>query len=493
MTTYSKLLTIIVTFTILCFSGYSASMYDARGDFTVDVEKQKTTVFNDDINTKFSFVIENTRDSYQGFSVVANKQSGWDIDISDKSFTLDDGERKEIEVEYSANSDFDYSTLVVSADLVKISQNDDYIGYFEFPLTIYGKYENISLKFGVTINKKEILPVKFSPKLSTEEVSPVSPLKFTITGENLIEDETVDISVLFDGEEIMSFTDTISNKNSYKIYTKEIETGINPGLYETKLIVRLQSQEEKSATEWFDESTTTVDVYENVDVKESFEANLFSDNYQIKVYNLGNIMSSFDKEIEVGFIKSMFFNTENEYVKTDSGVMFSKELEKGEEYIINYSYNYFALYIIFVVLIVIVGYLYLRKTSNPLDIEVKIYEVKKVTHEGVKSMKVRIGFENIKADEIEDLKVIFRMPSYLKVKDESFLLAPPKHALKGRSQYKLIWEFKRFEKNDSRILGFQLINTKGILGDIKIPAVEFEVKINGKIRRYYEVFPSIRG
>jgi len=114
-------------------------------------------------------------------------------------------------------------------------------------------------------------------------------------------------------------------------------------------------------------------------------------------------------------------------------------------------------------------------------------------NEGVKSLKIKIGFENIKENEIEELKVIFRMPSYLAIKDNSFSLTEPNHVLKGKKQFKLIWNFKRFEKDDSRILGFALINSRGILGDIKLPDLEFEVKIDGKIRRYYKAFPTIRG
>ena len=142
---------------------------------------------------------------------------------------------------------------------------------------------------------------------------------------------------------------------------------------------------------------------------------------------------------------------------------------------------------------VILSYIIHRKTSNPLDVETELYEIKKDVHEGVKSMKIKIGFENIKESEIDVLKIIFRMPSYLQVKDESFLLTEPNHVLKGSSQFKLEWDFKRFERNDSRIIGFELVNKKGILGDIRLPDLEVEVKVNGKVKRYYTPFEIVRG
>ena len=85
------------------------------------------------------------------------------------------------------------------------------------------------------------------------------------------------------------------------------------------------------------------------------------------------------------------------------------------------------------------------------------------------------------------------MPSYLQVNEGSFLLTEPKHVLKGKDQFKLIWDFKNFDQNDSRIIGFQLVNKKGVLGDIKVPDIEFEVKVHGKQRKYYASFPIIKG
>ena len=137
--------------------------------------------------------------------------------------------------------------------------------------------------------------------------------------------------------------------------------------------------------------------------------------------------------------------------------------------------------------------IYVRKNSIPLDVEIKLYEIKRDQHEGVKSLKLRIGFENIKESEIETMKLIFKLPSYLNVEDGSFLLTEPNHVLKSKSQYKLTWDFKNFEKNDSRILGFAMVNNKGILGDIRLPDLEFDVKINGKLRKYYKSIPTIRG
>ena len=168
-------------------------------------------------------------------------------------------------------------------------------------------------------------------------------------------------------------------------------------------------------------------------------------------------------------------------------------MERGESKTLTYSFNYLALVIVILVIIIVIFYVYVRKNSNPLVVKNQLFEVERVKHEGVKGFKVRIGFENIKEHELDKLKVIFRMPAYLQVKDESFSLTEPKHVLKGDSQYKLVWDFKRFEKGDTRLLGFNLVNQKGILGDIRLPDLELEVKLNGKTRKYYQSFPVIKG
>lgn len=56
-----------------------------------------------------------------------------------------------------------------------------------------------------------------------------------------------------------------------------------------------------------------------------------------------------------------------------------------------------------------------------------------------------------------------------------------------------MWDFKNFSLEDSRVIGFTLVNKRGVLGDIRLPDVEFELKTGVKQRRYYKGFPVIKG
>jgi hypothetical protein len=182
-----------------------------------------------------------------------------------------------------------------------------------------------------------------------------------------------------------------------------------------------------------------------------------------------------------------------EYSRSDSEYEFSSELQPGEQKELYVSLRYGIIVVILIILIIIFGIRAYLQYKNPLEVDVFLEDIKKVKHEGVKSFKVKIGFENIRREEIDTLKVIFKMPSYLHVKDESFSITPPTKVLKGSNSYKLMWEFKRFEKGDSRILGFELVNSKGILGDIHFEDLELEVTVKGKKSKYYVGIDTING
>lgn len=495
MTYYKNIINFLFVFSCLIIpSIFAIDTYKGGNDFLVYIDNLDKSVYNDNIKISYKFSVENLKSENQEFIINLEPKSGWTLDYK-QNFILKANEKKEVVLNFIANSAFDYSSDVVSSDVIKISQRDDYTGYFQFPVEIIGNDNNkITLNFGVNILKKEVLPVEYISTISTEKLSPVSSLKYTIRADNLKEEQTVNVIVEIDNKQLSNFNEVFKKDNYYKIFSQEIPSNIKPENYKVKIIVKYSDSQGKS-TIWEKSGNVEVVKYENLAVVEDFEKSLVKDTFKIDIVNNGNVKSTYEKKIEIGVLKYFFFGTnKKDYIQyVDDGVLFNIELEMGEEVKVEYYFNYLPIYIITIVLIILVIYIYYKKNSNPLDIETKLYEIQKVSHEGVKSLKVRIGFENIKENEIEDVKIIFRMPSYLNVKENSFLLSEPKKVLKGSSQYKMTWEFKRFEKNDSRILGFALINPRGVLGDIKLPDLEFELKIRGKIRKYYQSFPIIKG
>ncbi len=489
----SKKLIFLICVIFLVPSIFSTNIYNQQGDFSVQIDKLKQKVYNDDINVEYNFVVKNNLNNVQNFRVIIPNQSGWNIVIEERDFLLSSGSQKEFSVKFVANSDFDYSPSIVSPDMIQISQKENYRGFFQFPMAILGENQEVSLRLDVEIDKREKLPVEFEPRISSARLSPISPLGYTITGLNLEEPKNVIVRVQLGNIILSEFEETFSQESNYKVFQADVSSDFYPGIYDAKVIIRKISDDGRSAREWSEERKLEVVKYENLIERESFHKSFFKDTNIIEIRNLGNVEAVYQREVPRGFFSKFFFSSNSEFDKESGKAIFNIELERGETKQLEYSYNYLALYILLLVIIIIVSYIYYRKMSNPLDVETRIYGVKRVEHEGVKSLKTKIGFENIKADEIEELRVVFRMPSYLNIKDGSFLLTEPQHVLKGKNQYKMTWEFKKFEMNDSRIIGFTMVNTRGVLGDIKIPDLEIEVKIGGKIRKYYQSFPIVRG
>lgn len=484
---FAVILSILFTFVFA-----NAAIYNEQGDFKVEISTQKQMIFNDNMNSEFVFKVENLKDTQQDFQIVLPNTKGWDISTKYEIFSLNSHETKEVTVYFVANSDFDYSTNLVAPDVIKISQKEDYKGYFEFPIKVSGEAEDVSMKFQIEIEKKEILPVSFSARFAQQTLSPISPLRYSITSENIVNSEEVEITLEVGGQILSRTKETFTKENNYKIFEAKIPTTYVPGTYESRLVIRALGSDGKSAKEWYETKQLDVSAYEKVIAERKYENTFFGEKYSINLTNTGNVKSTFTEEVQTNLFTLIFLGSSQDYTRVEDGIKFEVPLEKSESKVLSYSYNYMFVYLVFILLAIALAHMYARKNSNPLKIDTRVYEVKKVEHEGIKSLRVKLDFENIKEEQIEELKIIFKMPSYLNVKEHSFLLVEPNHVLKGKDQYKLVWDFKKFEKNDSRILGFTLVNQKGVLGDITLPEIEFEVKVNGKLRKYYEELPVIR-
>lgn len=481
-------------FLLVIFSANSALAFvtNAGGDFTISFDLQKEVVVNTNMETTFSVLVENNLDISQDITFNFGEVSGWDNIMEDSEFRLAPQESKEIEFTLRANSNFDYSQNVVSSDTIKIGRKDDYRGFFQFPVLIESSQDEVSLVFQVEVIPEDDLNTVFVPRISSQEVSPVSPLGFTVEAEDISSEHNVSIFAEMGEYEFDEIQASFSGDSTYKIFSIPINSSIEPGTYTTQITVREENLGD-SAQEWYTSKTVEVVEYSDVEVVESSKTSIFYDIVVLELTNNGNVEDVFSKEINYSFLEGLFFTSNVETQDTSEGSLIEVTLNKGESKTIEQGYNYISLYVLLFVLFVLAGYVYYRKTSNPFDVETKVYEVKRDKHEGLKSLKIRIGFENIKAERIDTLKVIFRMPAYLKIQEESFLLTPPNQVLKGKSQYRLEWNFKNFEKNDSRILGFAMVNSKGILGDIHFKDLEFEVKIDGKVKKFYSSLPVVKG
>ncbi len=491
MTYYKSIISILVSFIFLISIANSYVLNDG-GDFEVILNSQKDKVLNDNINSIFQFQIKNNEDFSQKIELIVPEVNGWTVKISADEFNLDSGEIQNLTMTLSANSDFDYETSVVGPNEFKITQKKDYKGFFTFPIEIIGTSEKVSLNFEVEIESPN-KPLSYEAQFASKQISPILDLKYSITGKNIDKYQSVDILVEINGEKVSEFEETFSKENSYKIYSNKISSKFSPGNYPVKITIRYFDENKASATEWYSEEILEVVKFDQLSIESSIDSSILDDKYTFKIKNVGNVDSIYLKKLNVSFLESFFFSTQYDYIESSDLVIFQIPVKKGESTELTYSYNYTYLYLFLLLLIIFVAFVYHRENAVPISVETKLYSVKRDNHEGVKSFKVRLGFESIKDEELEDIKLVFKMPSYLAVKEGSFLLSEPNQVLKGKHQYKLVWNFHNFEKADSRILGFTLENKRGILGDIKVEDLEFEIKINGKIKTYKFALPTIKG
>lgn len=475
----------------------NANVYNSQSSFSVEVVNLEKDVLSDNIVSEFEFKVKNNLDKFEEINFFYEEIKGWDILVDEKKFKLKPYEEKLVKVKFKANSEFNYQDSVVSFDTIKISQKSNYVGVFNFPFVIGtdNREEDVNLIFKINVEDQKKEELFFNVEFSTDDVCVVKPLNFVVEAKNLDKEEDVEIILNIAGENYVFF-DKFSSQNNYKVYSQKIPISLNPSSYLATLSVKvIKEVDDKKVSLIFEEKKEInvleyEDIYSNSYDKKSF----FVDKFYIDLENRGNVDKRVRKQVKTNFFKKFFlYSNVDDFKIEDNVIIFDVDLKKSEKKTIYYSYNYVSIYLIIVAFLIFFSYIFVKKSSNPVDLETQLYQVKKVMHEGVKSLKVKIGFENIKEGRIDKLRIIFRMPSYLNVEDNSFLLTEPNQVLKGKNQFKLIWDFRKFEKDEHRIIGFSLVNKRGVLGDIRIPHLEIEVKTGGKIRRYYKSFPSIRG
>lgn len=489
--TFKKILTIL-TFLVLGIVASYGAVYNADGNFRVELGELSKSVYNTNIQTEMSFLVTNAKNVSVDMNLLLPNVKGWDVDSKTTFFTLKPFEKKTVTVTFVANSAFDYTSQVNSPDVIKISKRDDYSGSFTFPISMQEvQGEKVTFSVLIEIKKPEFFSENYTIKISKESVSPVSPVRYTVLGDHIPSPEKVQVKVEFAGAVVSNYDETFSAATNYKIFQQEITNTLAPGKYPATITLRLEKA--GGAQEWKASEIVEVESYRNVVISQTNSSSLFKQTFFLNLKNNGNIEEKYTQNLDSTWFNQWFFSTNIPYTKNDNGYTFEVVLAKGEGKQLYYAYNFLSLYVVILVLILVLAYVLFRKVSNPLVVDTKVYDIHRVEHEGVKGLKVRIAFENIKEESIDTLKIVFRMPAFLTVKEASFLLVEPNHVLKGHNQYKLVWQFRRFEQNESRILGFTLENSRGVLGDIKIPDLEMEITVNGRVRTYTKAFSQIRG
>lgn len=496
-----KLLLLSLCVMLALSQGFSQEEYSQSTLVFSSLDELNTIISTSQKEVTFSFEIKNTQLTSQTFNINVSGDEKWDIIIPNKEIILGSKKSKKVSFTVSTLEELGYKRIVDSQGLSKYELDDEYFGEFDFSVLINStsSEDDLEIVYSLDVYSPTNLPIEFDLSPSSLVVNPQFPISVRVTADNLDSDLGVNAQISTtlisnDGGEFeLELKEVLfeSEKNVIDVQFK-IPQNISPDFYDAMIVVKIDKGNGKTQS-WELNEVVEVTNYKKLNAKISSDLNLWAYKDIIEVINLGNNNDVYEFTDSLTWYERIFLSTSMNISITDSGHVFSSEIKPGETKTLMISYQYGVLILLILLILIIVTIKTYLTAKNPLDVELEFNSIKRVKHEGVKSFKVKLGFENIRRDEIDTLRVVFRMPSYLHVKDESFSLTPPTKVLKGSSKYKLIWEFKRFEKGDARILGFELMNSKGILGDIHFEDLEFEVISKSKSQKFYTKIKTIKG
>ena len=496
--TKSFVVLMLLSIVLIQLISFSTSQQYTQNTYSFITQEDRSTIISTNREeVEFSFTLVNTLDVQQDFNVSINPTTNWRVLFEESQITLDPQERREITFSVLVPENLGYTRIVDSQGLSKFVLDDEFFGVFNFPIFVdpQGDQDTLEVVYRLEVYAPMNLPVDFSIEPSTTRMSPEFENTLRVSAQNLDESgSSITATIVKQIGDIELETQEISFSYLRDVVdvSFSIPEIISPGNYERVVRVSLEGEGGRSQ-QWQLRDQVEILEFERLDISETVFANVWSSGERIEVNNIGNTQTTHTIQREFQWYERIFFASNTPYVRDGSMYTFEIEVEPSESVQFEYGIRYGILLVLFLIVVIVSLIKVYLKYKNPLAVDVKFEHIKKVKHEGVKSFKVKVGFENIRSEEIDTLRVTFKMPSYLHVKDESFSITPPTKVLKGSNKYKLIWEFKRFEKGDARILGFELVNSKGILGDIHFEDLEFEVISKQNKAKYYTPVDSIRG
>ncbi len=478
---------------LLSLSIVGAITINSGDKFSIEVPNSTFHIYSNSLDVKGYFYIINNLDEEQYITIKPQKVSGWDIILSKNKILLKPKEKQKINFEFKANKDFNYRLDIISDNFIKISNKNIYLGTYRFPFDIKGENSSIKIFFDVFVDKETKPPIDFNILIEDKAVTPGNKIKIIIEGKNINKTISSKLRVTLDNL-TYNYKLTFNSKEYIRSIDVPVPT-LQPGVYNLNIDI-VMPRGQVSQLEWKFKEQINILPLNYLVVKKAENENFLREQIIYNITNKGNINSFFKTEIPINILQKLILKTNlesNEYTIENSTLKINKNIPYNTSEEITIIYRYWIIYLVIMTIIILIIIHYIHTNSNPLEVRNKIYGVVKDINEGVKKLKVKIEFENKKERELEEVSIIFRMPKYLAIKQGSFTLVEPNQVLKSRNEYKMIWKFKRFEKGESRIIGFTLINNKGILGDIRLPDLEIQVKKDGKVKRYYKSFPIIKG
>lgn len=212
------------------------------------------------------------------------------------------------------------------------------------------------------------------------------------------------------------------------------------------------------------ESNIVLQEYSNITTSESLKIGFFSLTKTIIKKNEGNIPKLVAIDVVKGRLERAFstFNiqpTEEKPSLTTTILIWQRELEPGESFVVEIKTDYTLLVVILAILIIAIVSLYLAKRPR---VVVKKKAIKVKTKGGEFALKIIVFVKNI-GKEIKDVVLIDKLPHVTKLY-EKFTTAPDKI-----EHNKLEWKFGSLVPNEERVVSYIIYSKVIPIGSVEIP------------------------
>ena len=314
------------------------------------------------------------------------------------------------------------------------------------------------------------------------EIDPREPftIKVFMKNNNLRDIESIDIHLkgdLFETSEVTPLEPLSTYRNEFTFDLNPVQ---KPGQYGIDVIIT--SEDKTIANE---HHVFKVTGYSRISSdREVLSSEWLKTVQKITITNYGNQERSSATKYEVGFFERIFSTTEPQaqIIKEEGMTKYFWDVnlaaqETGEIYI---TTNYMPLAIgILVIILLVIAYFIFR---SPIVLLKETMQIKDIA-EGNNEMKVRIYVKNRSSKQVNNLKVIDRVPRIAEMITHAHLgtLQPSKITKSEKRGTIVRWEIESLEPFEERIISYKIRSKLKIVGSMSLP--EARVKFDGAAGR----------
>ena len=196
--------------------------------------------------------------------------------------------------------------------------------------------------------------------------------------------------------------------------------------------------------------------------------------------NTGNSVTDVTVSLSKSVISGLFtsFSMKPTSIKRSGSTVtyeFTQELNPGDKLTVDATTSYY-LPLIIIILLIVAAWIFVYVLTPQVKVDKKAVKVR--TRSGVFATKIVLSVKNKGKKEVNDLKIIDRLPAFTELVPGKFGTISPSEVRKRT----LIWNLDRLEVNEEVMLSYIVYSKLTIIGKLDIPITFVTYKdLNGKL------------